>query len=233
MNEFGAAFAWLTDPSHWQGAGSIPTRIAEHLGVTALAVVLAALVAIPLGVLIGHTRRGSGLMGAFTGAARAIPTLGILTLFGLALGIGLGIAAALIYSVYIVVGGRVLRQEDPFAAATVVMLSAAAVFGLLVMGGAPRFPVTPAGWAAVLAIALVSTVIAMVGFFAGIKRLGAADAATLSTLEPVVTFVLAAVFLDEPVTLLQTAGGAIVLGAVIALARGDTQDQAKGSTSSR
>lgn len=89
MNEFGAAFAWLTDPSHWQGAGSIPTRIAEHLGVTALAVVLAALVALPLGVLIGHTRRGSGLMGAFTGAARAIPTLGILTLFGLALGIGL------------------------------------------------------------------------------------------------------------------------------------------------
>ena len=70
MNEFGAAFAWLTDPSHWQGAGSIPTRIAEHLGVTALAVVLAALVAIPLGVLIRHTRRGSGLMGAFTGAHR-------------------------------------------------------------------------------------------------------------------------------------------------------------------
>ena len=89
MNEFGAAFAWLTDPPHWQGTGSIPTRIAEHLGVTALAVVLAALVALALGVLIGHTRRGSGLMGAFTGAARAIPTLGILTLFGLALGIGL------------------------------------------------------------------------------------------------------------------------------------------------
>ena len=89
MNEFGAAFAWLTNPNHWHGAGGIPTRIVEHLGVTALAVVLAALIAIPLGVLIGHTRRGAGLMGAFTGAARAIPTLGILTLFGLALGIGL------------------------------------------------------------------------------------------------------------------------------------------------
>ena len=89
MNEFGAAFAWLTNPNHWHGAGGIPTRIVEHLGVTELAVVLAALIAIPLGVLIGHTRRGAGLMGAFTGAARAIPTLGILTLFGLALGIGL------------------------------------------------------------------------------------------------------------------------------------------------
>jgi len=173
--------------------------------------------------------RVSAVLAALLGTALTIGA----GLAGRVPGIVLGVGAALIYSVYIVVGGRVLRQEDPFAAATVVMLSAAAVFGLLVMGGAPRFPVTPAGWAAVLAIALVSTVIAMVGFFAGIKRLGAADAATLSTLEPVVTFVLAAVFLDEPVTLLQTAGGAIVLGAVIALARGDTQDQAKGSTSSR
>jgi drug/metabolite transporter (DMT)-like permease len=74
----------------------------------------------------------------------------------------------------------------------------------------------------------------MVGFFAGIKRLGAADAATLSTLEPVVTFALAAIFLDEPVTASQMAGGAIVLGAVIALARGQAApDQDKGSTSSR
>ena len=90
------------------------------------------------------------------------------------------------------------------------------------------------GFLAVLAIALVSTVVAMVGFFAGIKRLGAADAATLSTLEPVVTFALAAIFLDEPVTASQMAGGAIVLGAVIALARGQAApDQDKGSTSSR
>ena len=72
-----------------------------------------------------------------------------------------------------------------------------------------------------VAIALVSTVVAMVGFFAGIQRLGAADAATLSTLEPVVTFVLAALFLGEAVTLLQGLGGAVVLAAVIALARGD------------
>ena len=85
-----------------------------------------------------------------------------------------------------------------------------------------------------LAIALVSTVVAMVGFFAGIKRLGAADAATLSILEPVVTVVLAAIFLDEPVTAVQMAGGAIVLGAVITLARSQgSPDQGKGATSSR
>lgn len=153
---------------------------------------------------------------------------------GSPLGIALGVAAALIYSIYILVGNRVLKEEDPLAAAAVVMLAAAGVFGLVVLVDAPRFPASAAAWAAVLAIALISTVVAMVGFFAGIKRLGAADAATLSTLEPVVTFVLAAIFLDEPVSAAQMAGGAIVLGAVIALARGQAgTGQGKGSTSSR
>lgn len=153
---------------------------------------------------------------------------------GSPLGIALGLAAALIYSIYILVGNRVLKEEDPLAAAAVVMLAAAGVFGLVVLVDAPRFPASAAAWAAVLAIALISTVVAMVGFFAGVKRLGAADAATLSTLEPVVTFVLAAIFLDEPVSAAQMAGGAIVLGAVIALARGQAgTGQGKGSTSSR
>lgn len=138
---------------------------------------------------------------------------------GSPLGIALGVAAALIYSVYILVGSRVLQEEEPLGAATVVMLSAAVVFGLGVALESPRFPASAAGWGSVLAIALVSTVLAMVGFFAGMKRLGASDAATLSTLEPVVTFVLAAVFLDESVTLIQVVGGAVVLTAVIALAR--------------
>ena len=135
----------------------------------------------------------------------------------------LGLAAALIYSVYILVGSRVLKDEDPLAAATVVMLAAAVVFGLAVLVVEPHFPVTASAWGAVAAIALVSTVVAMVGFFAGIQRLGAADAATLSTLEPVVTFVLAALFLGEAVSLTQVLGGVIVLGAVIALARASDQ----------
>lgn len=139
---------------------------------------------------------------------------------GSPLGIGFGLAAALIYSVYILVGGKVLREEDPLAAATVVMLAAAAVFGVQMVLQVPAPPTTPTAWAAVIAIALVSTIVAMVGFFAGLRRLGAADAATLSTLEPVVTFVLAALVLGEPVGLLQVLGGGIVLAAVAALARG-------------
>ena len=153
---------------------------------------------------------------------------------GSPLGIGFGLAAALIYSVYILVGGRVLREEDPLAAATVVMLAAAAVFGARMLLQVPALPATPTAWAAVLAIALVSTIVAMVGFFAGMRRLGAADAATLSTLEPVVTFVLAALVLGEPVGPLQVLGGGIVLAAVAALARGKRPTvQGSGSTRSR
>jgi len=135
------------------------------------------------------------------------------------LGIVLGMSAALIYSVYIVVGSRVMACEAPLAAATVVMIAAAAVFGVLAATTAPAWPQGAAGWTAVLLIAVVSTVIAMVAFFAGMQKLGAADAATLSTLEPVVTFVLAAIFLGEKIQPNQVLGGAIILGAVIWLAR--------------
>lgn len=89
MNLFADAVAWLLDPAHWSGAGGVPTRVAQHLYITAVAVTSAALISVPVGVLIGHLRRGSAVIGAITGAARAIPTLGLLTLFGLALGIGL------------------------------------------------------------------------------------------------------------------------------------------------
>ncbi|SJM51697.1 ABC transporter permease [Gulosibacter sp. 10] len=84
------ALQWLTDPGNWSGAGGIPTRLLEHLLLTGAALALAVVIAIPAGVLIGHSRRGSGVIGAIAGAARSIPTLGLLTLFGLWLGIGLG-----------------------------------------------------------------------------------------------------------------------------------------------
>ena len=83
------ALQWLGNPTHWQGVSGIPTRITQHLLLTIGVVLAASLVALPVGVLIGHLRRGAGVIGAVIGAARAIPTLGVLTLFGLALGVGL------------------------------------------------------------------------------------------------------------------------------------------------
>lgn len=83
------ALLWLSEPERWTGPGGILARTVEHLWVTLLALAVAAVVALPAGVVIGHTRRGSTAIGAFTGAFRALPTLGLLTLFALALGIGL------------------------------------------------------------------------------------------------------------------------------------------------
>ena len=134
-------------------------------------------------------------------------------------GVALGIGAALIYSLYILVGSRVLHSTGALATATTIMLAAAVVFTMLAVINRPALPMAWSGWLAIAAIALISTVVAMVTFFAGLARLGAADAATVSTFEPVVTVVLAAVFLGEPLSWAKMLGGGIILGALLVLAR--------------
>lgn len=84
-----SALAWIADAANWGGDAGIWARLLQHLGVTALVVLAAAVVAVPAGIAIGHTRRGRALVTFASGAARALPTLGLLTLFALALGIGL------------------------------------------------------------------------------------------------------------------------------------------------
>jgi len=84
-----SALAWLTDPANWAGPGGIPARLLEHLGYSGLTLLLAVVVAVPLGLWVGHTGRGSGVVVGLAGALRALPTLGLLTLFTLLLGLGL------------------------------------------------------------------------------------------------------------------------------------------------
>lgn len=83
------ALAWIADPTRWPGPSGILVRLGEHLLYTLLGVGIAALIALPIGLYVGHTRRGRGLAVALSGAARALPTLGLVTLFGLWLGVGL------------------------------------------------------------------------------------------------------------------------------------------------
>lgn len=89
MNLFTGAIAYLLDPASWVGSGSLLMRIVEHLAFSGSVLLVAAAIGIPAGVLIGHTGRGRGVVIALTSGARAIPTLGLLTIFGLLLGIGL------------------------------------------------------------------------------------------------------------------------------------------------
>lgn len=72
---------WFADGSHWTGDDGIPNRVLEHVGYSALTVGVAAAIAIPLGLWIGHTGRLRGGAVALTGAMRAMPTLGLLTWF--------------------------------------------------------------------------------------------------------------------------------------------------------
>lgn len=137
----------------------------------------------------------------------------------LPLGIALGVAAAAIYAVYITAGTRLSARVSPIALAAAITASAALVFVAVAATHGPRWPATPGGWLAVAAIALVSTVLAIALFFAGLARVGATQASTLSTIEPVFTVALAAVVLGERIAAVQLAGGALILAAVLLLAR--------------
>ncbi|GAA1443903.1 ABC transporter permease [Leifsonia poae] len=97
MTDILSAFAWLFDPVNWSGEDGIPNRLAQHIGYSALTLVIAAIIAIPIGLAIGHTRRFRGLAVGLSGALRAIPTLGLVVLLALSLSsVSLTIIPALI-----------------------------------------------------------------------------------------------------------------------------------------
>ncbi len=90
MNLFFDAIAWILNPANWVPGATSPLplqdRIAEHLLYTFLAVAIAALIALPLGFYIGHTGKGRQFVIGFTGAMRALPTLGVLFFLTMVLG---------------------------------------------------------------------------------------------------------------------------------------------------
>ena len=137
----------------------------------------------------------------------------------LPLGIAFGVAAAAIYAVYIVAGTRLTERVAPLALSTIVVASAAVVFIVAVAINGPLLPRSAVGWAAAGGIALVSTVAAITLFFAGLALIGPTQASTLSTIEPVFTILLASLLLGERIEVIQVVGGALILGAVVMLAR--------------
>jgi osmoprotectant transport system permease protein len=80
---------FLTDSANWSGTFGITNRMVEHLVYTAETVAIAGVVAVPLGLWIGHTGRFRTVVVGLTGALRALPTLGLLTAIALVVGIGL------------------------------------------------------------------------------------------------------------------------------------------------
>lgn len=88
-DQINAAWNWLTASSHWSGGDGIPHRFLEHVGYSLLAVAIAAVIALPLGALVGHSGRGGFIVVSVANIARAIPTLGLLLLVVTITSIGL------------------------------------------------------------------------------------------------------------------------------------------------
>ncbi len=140
---------------------------------------------------------------------------------GSLLGVLLGIAAAVDYAIYILLGSRIVRRSGSIASTTIIITSTAGVYAGIVAVRGATFPTNVQGWLAIIAIALISTVLAFVTFFAGLKRIGPTSASTFSTFEPIVAVVLAALVLGETISPVQLVGGVLILTAVVLLARSD------------
>ncbi|HEY0952232.1 DMT family transporter [Nocardioides sp.] len=158
-------------------------------------------------------RRALGLLVALGGVALVLggASTGAFDLGGSAFALG----SAIVYTGYILLGDRV-AAADPLAFATLVCLGA---FGTFViwsgLHGVPDLGFAPVGWLWLALIASVSTVAAILLFFAGLARVGPSVTALLSIIEPVVTVGGAALVFGESLTVQQVLGGALVLGTVL------------------
>jgi drug/metabolite transporter (DMT)-like permease len=136
-----------------------------------------------------------------------------------ALGVALALGAAVAYTGYILVSDTVVSNRiDPLELSAFVCAGAAVSFALAAaVSGKASLSFDAIGWLWLGAIAVVSTVLAIVLFFGGLARVGPSRASIISTIEPLVTVTLAAIVFGEALTATQLAGGALVLASVVML----------------
>jgi osmoprotectant transport system permease protein len=84
----GEVLDWFATSSHWEGDAGIVHRLVEHLAMSGATVLAAALLALPLGIWLGHTGRGGALAINVSNVGRAIPSFAILVIAAQVLGIG-------------------------------------------------------------------------------------------------------------------------------------------------
>lgn len=160
-------------------------------------------------------RRLLALLLALTGLAITIG----LELSAQPLGLLLGLASAVIYSLYILAGSRYTQGCHPLTSACVVVFSAACCYGTYLAITGFHGPASLHGWLSVLGIAGFGTVAALALFLSGLARTGATQASLISTAEPVVTILLAWLLLGEPLGWSQALGGGLILAAVVLISR--------------
>jgi drug/metabolite transporter (DMT)-like permease len=200
----------------------------------------------PVIVAVLTLRIGQPLEGRRPWLALAVATLGVVLAVGgidpadapPLSGILLVLASPIIYAGWIVLSARLagerrdrVADEDDAGAATAVagalmMTATAAIFWTLGLGsGRPLAPaeIPAAAWSGIVGVGVIATFVAIQTFYAGAKRVGAAQAALISTIEPAYTIVLAAILLGESLTGVQLIGAVLILGAVV-LAQAGVRD---------
>ena len=90
MDFLRGVWLWFADGSHWQGSDGVPTRLGEHVQLSLEAVVIGALIALPIGVTLGHFGRFGNLAISVSNIGRAIPSYGLLVIAFTAFGFGDG-----------------------------------------------------------------------------------------------------------------------------------------------
>jgi drug/metabolite transporter (DMT)-like permease len=135
-------------------------------------------------------------------------------------GAALALAAAMVYTTYILTSQGIAGRISPTVLSVLVCTGATVTLtaGAALVGDLQPAAVTATGWGWLLSLAVVSTVVAVSLFFAGLKRVGPTSAAILSTAEPVVTVILAFLVFGELLGPLQLLGGGLVIVAVLVLA---------------
>ncbi|MGM0420415.1 MAG: DMT family transporter [Bacillota bacterium] len=138
------------------------------------------------------------------------------------LGVGSVLLAAVAYASYILVSNRILKRVNWLPGSTIVTISAAFFFLLsgVVRGNLMLAGLHPQVLMAGIGLAIFSTVLAVAGFYLGISMIGPSRASIVSTVEPLVTVILAAIFFAERLTLIQLAGGLFILISIVMLQGG-------------
>jgi len=134
------------------------------------------------------------------------------------LGVVLALLAAIVYAGYVLLSSHIMQREAPLPSCSVIFTAAALVFGGLVQTLHQQLPTTSTAWAGTIGVAGCS-IVAIVSLFAGIQRLGAARAALLSTLEPVIAMVLVSVVTGQLLTSEQLVGGGLIIGGAVSLSK--------------
>lgn len=133
-------------------------------------------------------------------------------------GVICGIASAIIYSLYILAGNRLLKTVDSLVATTYVCTAAAITFTLVsLFSGEFIFTLPASGWLTLLAMSIFSTIVGILGIFAALPYIGPSNAAIISCAEPVLTVCMSILLLGEKITPPQLGGGLLILTGILIL----------------